>query len=112
MTTAAEVATAVPAVGTAEEHVKRPYVYVFLVLAIVTAIEVYVSTLSFLAIDRITLLIVMATVKASLVAAYYMHLRYEPRWIMLIPFGALALVFILVAALTASTGQVPPIPQP
>jgi len=54
----------------------------------------------------------MATAKASLVAAYYMHLRYEPRWIMLIPFGALALVFILVAALTASTGQIPPIPQP
>jgi len=112
MTTAAEAATAISAVGAAEEHVKRPYVYVFVILAIVTAAEVYVSGLEFLAIDRITILIVMATVKASLVAAYYMHLRYEPRWIMLIPFGALALVFILVAALTASTGQVPPIPQP
>jgi cytochrome c oxidase subunit 4 len=112
MTVAAEAAMAVPAVGTTEEHAKRPYVYVFLVLAVVTLLEVYASGLEFLAIYRITILIVMATVKASLVAAYYMHLRYEPRWIMLIPFGALALVFILVAALTASTGQVPPIPQP
>ncbi len=109
---AAEVATAVPAAETTEEAVKRPYVYVFLVLAAVTVLEVYVSTLSFLALYRITFLIVMATAKASLVAAYYMHLKYEPRWIMLIPFGALALVFILVAALTASTGQIPPIPQP
>jgi len=109
---AAEVATAIPAAEATEERVKRPYVYVFLVLAAVTVLEVYVSSLSFLALYRITFLIVMATAKASLVAAYYMHLKYEPRWIMLIPFGALALVFILVAALTASTGQIPPLPQP
>ncbi len=109
---AAEVATAIPAAEATEQHVRRPYVYVFLVLAAVTVLEVYVSSLSFLAFYRITFLIVMATAKASLVAAYYMHLKYEPRWIMLIPFGALALVFVLVAALTASTGQVPPIPQP
>jgi len=109
---AAEVATAIPVAGAMEEHAKRPYVYVFLALAVATLVEVYVAGLQFLAIYRVTFLIVMATAKASLVAAYYMHLRYEPRWIMLIPFGALALVFILVAALTASTGQIPPIPQP
>ena len=109
---AAEAATAIPAVEATEEHVRRPYVYVFLILAAVTVLEVYVSGLEFLAVYRITFLIVMATAKASLVVAYYMHLKYEPRWMMLIPFGALALVFILVAALTASTGQFPPIPQP
>ena len=108
---AAEAAAAVPMVGATEEHVRRPYVYVFIILAVVTLIEVYVSTLDFpQAIDRISLLIVLATFKASLVAAYYMHLKYEPRWIMLIPFGALALVFVLVAALTASS--VPVLPQP
>ncbi len=109
---AAEAATAIPAAEATEAPVKRPYVYVFLILAVVTVIEVYVSGLTFLALYRITFLIVMATAKASLVVAYYMHLKYEPRWMMLIPFGALALVFILVAALTASTGQIPPIPQP
>ena len=110
---AAEAATAAPAAESVETHVRRPYVFVFVILAVVTAIEVYVSTLSFpQAIDRVSILVVLATFKASLVVAYYMHLKYEPRWIMLIPFGALALVFILVAALTASTGQVPPIPQP
>lgn len=102
---------AIPAAKTTEEHVRRPYVYVFIVLAVVTAIEVYVSTLNFpQALDRISILIVLATFKASLVAAYYMHLKYEPRWIMLIPFGALALVFVLVAALTAAS--VPVLPQP
>jgi cytochrome c oxidase subunit 4 len=107
---AAEVATAIPAATATEGHVKRPYVYVFIALAVVTAIEVYVSQLSLATIDRISILIVLATFKASLVVAYYMHLKYEPRWMMLIPFGALALVFVLVAALTASS--VPALPQP
>lgn len=116
---AAETATAIPTANPAEEHVKRPYVYVFLILAVVTAIEVFVAQSSlptFAGISpsvlRISVLVLLATLKASLVAAYYMHLKYEPRWVMLIPFGALALVFVLVAALTASSGQIPPIPQP
>jgi len=108
---AAETATAIPVASATEEHVRRPYVYVFIALAAVTLVEVYVSTLHFpQTIDRISILIVLATFKASLVAAYYMHLKYEPRWIMLIPFGALALVFVLVAALTAAS--VPSLPQP
>ena len=109
---AAETATTASTAGAVEEPVKRPYVYVFVVLAVVTMVEVYISMQDLASIDRVSILVVLATFKASLVAAYYMHLRYEPRWIMLIPFAALALVFILVAALTASTGTLPPIPQP
>ena len=52
-----------------------------------------------------TTLVVLATIKASLVVAYYMHLRYEPRWIALIPLGGLALVAVLVAALTATSAH-------
>lgn len=114
---AAETATAIPAAMATEEHVRRPYVYVFVALGVVTLIEVYLSTLSFPSISnisptvlRIATLVILATFKASLVVAYYMHLKYEPRWMMLIPFGALALVFVLVAALTASS--VPVLPQP
>ncbi len=110
MTTAAETATAIPAATATEEHVKRPYVYVFVALAVVTLIEVWISQQSFPTVERISVLVVLATFKASLVVAYYMHLKYEPRWMMLIPFGALALVFVLVAALTASS--VPAFPQP
>jgi hypothetical protein len=40
-----------------------------------------------------------------------MLLKCKLRWIMLIPFGTLALVFILVTSLTTPTGLVPPIPQ-
>ncbi len=115
---AAETATATPAANPTEEHVRRPYVYVFLILAVVTAIEVFVSQLNLPTVSgvtpavlRISILVLLATFKASLVVAYYMHLKYEPRWMMLIPFGALALVFVLVAALTASS-VVPVIPQP
>ncbi len=110
MATAAETATAVSAASATVAHVKRPYVYVFLALAVVTLIEVWISQQSFPTLDRISILVVLATFKASLVVAYYMHLKYEPRWMMLIPFGALALVFVLVAALTASS--VPSFPQP
>ena len=103
-----EAATAAQAVAPIEEGHKRPYVYVFVVLAVVTVIEVFVSGVQGLAeLDKIMLLVGLATAKASLVVAYYMHLRYEPRWLMLIPFGGLALVFILVAALIASAGHVP-----
>ncbi len=115
---AAETATAIPAAAATAEHVKRPYVYVFIILAVVTAIEVTISQLNLpsmfgiaAGVLRISILILLATFKASLVVAYYMHLKYEPRWMMLIPFGALALVFVLVAALTASS-VVPVIPQP
>ncbi|MFA5895318.1 MAG: cytochrome C oxidase subunit IV family protein [Thermoplasmata archaeon] len=105
---AAEAATAAQAVAPTEEVHKRPYVYVFLILAVATVIEVFVSGLQGLVeTEKITILVTLATSKASLVVAYYMHLRYEPRWLMLIPFGGLSLVFILVAALTASTGHVP-----
>ncbi|HEY7587445.1 MAG TPA: cytochrome C oxidase subunit IV family protein [Thermoplasmata archaeon] len=105
---AAETKTAVAAAAPVEAVHRRPYVYVFLVLAVVTLIEVYVAGITGLAyLERVTVLVSLATAKASLVAGYYMHLRYEPRWLMLIPFGGLALVFILVAALTASTGHAP-----
>ncbi len=105
---ATEAATAATVVAPTEGGHKRPYVYVFVVLAVVTVIEVFISGLQgFAELDKITILVSLATAKASLVVAYYMHLRYEPRWLMLIPFGGLALVFILVAALTASTGHVP-----
>lgn len=109
---AAETASATTAVGAGEQAVKRPYVLVFAALAVITAIEVFVSQLSVISNEvRITLLIILAVTKGSLVVAYYMHLKYEPRWMLLIPFGALALVFILVAALTASTGT-PALPVP
>jgi caa(3)-type oxidase subunit IV len=64
-----------------------------------------VFSLNLAPLERITILVVLATIKASLVVAYYMHLRYEPRWIALIPLGGLALVAVLVAALTSTSAH-------
>ncbi|OGS63618.1 MAG: hypothetical protein A3K59_06810 [Euryarchaeota archaeon RBG_19FT_COMBO_69_17] len=94
-------ATAMAEPRSTEAHAtkKRPYVYVFGALAAVTALELNVGILGLAHDLQVAALLMMATLKASLVAAYYMHLRYEPRWLILIPFGGLALVTVLVVAL-------------
>jgi caa(3)-type oxidase subunit IV len=100
--------TAVATHAPAAEHVrKRPYLLVFGTLAIVTALELAITTTGYFPVLehalRVALLVILSTTKASLVVAYYMHLRYEPRWLLLIPFGGLALVAVLVAALTGTS---------
>jgi caa(3)-type oxidase subunit IV len=99
------VATATETVGPVEEVRKRPYVLVFAILAVVTFAELNVFSLNLAQLERVTILVVLATIKGSLVVAYYMHLRYEPRWIALIPLGGLALVAVLVAALTSTSAH-------
>ena len=101
----AETAMATPATGATEALRKRPYVVVFVVLAAVTFVELNVYSLGLPHLETIVILVVLATVKASLVVAYYMHLRYEPRWLALIPLAGLALVAVLVAALTATVAH-------
>lgn len=96
------------ATGTAEpvEEVKRrPYVIVFAILAVVTLIELNVYSFGLPRLETITILVVLATMKASLVVAYYMHLRYEPRWLALVPLGGLALVAVLTAALASTSAH-------
>ena len=90
---------AAPATGVAVHLRKRPYVYVFAVLGLATFLELNIGVLGLAHTLQVVALIGLATVKASLVAAYYMHLRYEPRWLMLIPLGGFALVMVLVVAL-------------
>ncbi len=98
-------ATATETAGPIEVVRKRPYVVVFVILGVVTFAELNVFSLGLASLERITILVVLATIKASLVVAYYMHLRYEPRWVALIPFGGLALVAVLVAALTSTSAH-------
>lgn len=103
----AVVVTRVPALG--ETIRRRPYVPVFAILFVVTGLELAITTPGYFPVlehtFRIVLLVIMSTIKASLVVAYYMHLRYEPRWLALIPLAGLALVAVLVAALTATVGH-------
>lgn len=97
--------------GAVKEMKKRPYVAVFATLAVVTLVELAITTPGyFLELEdavRIAVLVVLSTAKACLVVAYYMHLRYEPRWLLLIPLGGLALVTVLVVALVGTLGGAP-----
>ncbi len=56
---------------------KRPnYVGIFIVLAVLTMIEVGVT---YLPLPRIPILVPLALIKASLVALFYMHLKFDRR---------------------------------
>lgn len=59
------------------KHPSRPnYLGVFVMLTVLTAIEVGVT---YLPLPRIPILIPLALLKASLVALFYMHLKFDKR---------------------------------
>ncbi len=80
------------------EHKEHPkYMYIFLWLAILTAIEVGVAIPEYSVVLKAILLIGLACGKAFLVAAYFMHLKLEKRTlaiIVIIPF--LICVFLVI----------------
>ena len=55
---------------------RNTYLAVFVALAVLTALEL---TVTYLPIPRIPILIPLALIKASLVALFYMHLRYDKK---------------------------------
>jgi len=79
------------------------YTVVFGVLAVATLAEVLIGSLPF-GVLLIPLLLGIATVKAGLVVAYYMHLRVDPRIFMYI----LIIPLVLVTLATLYLLSVPP----
>jgi len=82
-----------------EMHVEShaPYIKVFLALAVFTAIEYfYARVFKDSPTSLILGLMFWAVLKAGLVGWYFMHLKFEGRWVyyMLVPAGILACVFI------------------
>lgn len=59
-----------------KESKHPPYIPVFIILGVLTAIEVALVQLP---IPRAPILIPISIIKASLVALFYMHLRYDKR---------------------------------
>jgi len=88
-----------------EEHI-RVYLTVFGALAILTVVTVGASYLDVSNTEAIFLALVIATIKASLVAGYFMHLITEKQtiiWILILTFSFfLVLMFI---PLITSTDQ-------
>ena len=82
-------------------HVEKPhanYMMIFVVLAVLTAVELGVAFVGLSRRMTIVALIVLAVWKAMLVALYYMHLRYEPKRIHMLVLAPLPLAVILVMA--------------
>jgi cytochrome c oxidase subunit 4 len=80
---------------TGETHKPPPYVLVWVVLFVLTVLEVLYA---FAPISKVVIavgLIVMALWKALLVALYYMHLRWEPKRMWVLAASPIPLIFIL-----------------
>ncbi len=81
---------------TGEEHKSPPYMIVFVVLAVLTVLEVLFAFTSLPKFWLALGLIVMALWKAFLVALYYMHLRFEPKRLWILAASPIPLAIILV----------------
>jgi cytochrome c oxidase subunit 4 len=87
-------------------HEERRYLQIFLILGILTALEIGVIYMPIPHLAIAACLIIMAATKAALVALYYMHLSNERAtltWIALTP--AILCVF-LVLMLTPDLGAI------
>ena len=90
-----------PADATLERGAAHPqpkYMLIWGILFVLTMAEVGVAYLGLPQRILIITLVLMALWKAALVAMYYMHLRFEPRNLILIVLAPLPLALILVFA--------------
>ena len=89
-----------------EDHKHPNYILIWVILLVLTVLEVavaysprYLSEVDGIIIITIVLLIGMALVKAGLVAAYFMHLKFEQRNFVMIVSFPLVLACVLVILL-------------
>lgn len=80
-----------------EHHVTsyKPYFIVWVVLMILTAVTVYVSYLDFGTLN-IVIAMVVASIKATAVALFFMHLKFEDKITWLFAIFPLGLLFLLI----------------
>lgn len=81
------------------EHYGSGYKVYFLVcaaLVVLTAVTVYVSYIEF-GIFNIVIAMVVASIKASIVALYFMHLKFEDSITWVFALYPLSLLFLLIA---------------
>ncbi len=102
-----EVAISESEAARVREHL-RVYVMVFVALAVLTVVTVAISYLDLPTALAIAVAMVVATVKGSLVAGYFMHLLSEQKVILyLLVLCAAFLVFLFVLPLGTETGNGP-----
>ena len=71
------------------------YLWVWTWLLILTAVEVFLAYKQLPATTMLPLLLVLSTVKAAMIIAYFMHLRYERRSLALTLMPPLVICIIL-----------------
>ena len=76
----------------------RTYLLVFLGLAVITGVEIGLATVGLTRSLRLPIFVVLSLAKASLVAAFYMHLRSDSRFFTAI-FITPVILILAVAAL-------------
>ncbi|MBC8146196.1 MAG: cytochrome C oxidase subunit IV family protein [bacterium] len=84
----------------AHEHPHPNYMAVFYALFAITVAEVAVTYVGLSEWMLIVILVLMALVKAALVAAYFMHLKYDNKVLTVIAATPLLLVAIALAVLS------------
>jgi len=90
------------------DHKEPNYMGVFWALLILTLAEVGVFYLHFPTVAMIVSLVSMALVKAGLVAAYFMHLRFEKRTLAIIVISPLLLSSLMLIGFTPDSKFGPP----
>ena len=95
----------------AEEHEQEahaPYLLVWLWLAVLTGVEyVYAAKLADFFVILLAGLLVLAGIKAGLVGWYFMHLKFEGKWVYLLIVPAIILATVLVLALVPDQAMRP-----
>jgi|SRR5579859_7785422 len=88
-----------PAEAHESESRDGAYIGVYAFLVVLTLIEVIVSYASTIAIVKALLLLILASGKATLVAGWYMHLRYEKRFMPLVFLGPIIVGVLAILAI-------------
>lgn len=82
----------------------RAYLVVAAVLAVITAVEISVFYVTWLARFLVPVLLVLSAVKFSLVVMFYMHLRFDSRIFTGLFVGPLGIAIAIILALMALFG--------
>jgi cytochrome c oxidase subunit IV len=81
--------------GHAVEHAEPNYIAIFIYLAILTGVELFVYAIGLPEVPKVGLLVALAFAKAVLVAMYFMHLAIERRALAIIAIIPIILVTFL-----------------
>jgi cytochrome c oxidase subunit IV len=84
--------------GARPSHAHPNYILIWVFLAALTALELFVAFIHWPKTVIILILVGMAFWKAALVGLYYMHLRFEPNRLRILALAPLPLFAVLVCA--------------